>query len=173
MSHLRVIRVIKESSENHQRVFGVSSSLEKVLRESSESHKKVIRESSKSSESHQTFCFIYNLVTLKAKTLKLKSATVWKFVSHQKENCLYPYFNLPFFSLSLYFLQPVTDFLLKGLQFTHTAAKYMMSGTPVGEAFKWMKEYIRSLSGYLQGISTTILCSALWHFYWYYTYLCM
>ena len=33
-------------------------------------------------------------------------------------------------------LQPVTDFLLKGLQFTHTAAKYMMEGTPVGEAFK-------------------------------------
>jgi len=33
-------------------------------------------------------------------------------------------------------LTPVTDFLLKGLQFTHTAAKYMMAGTPVGEAFK-------------------------------------
>ena len=45
--------------------------------------------------------------------------------------------NAPFtFFLSFYSLQPVTDFLLKGLQFTHTAAKYMMAGTPVGEAFK-------------------------------------
>jgi len=33
-------------------------------------------------------------------------------------------------------LTGLTDFLLKGVQFTHTSAKYMMSGTPVGEAFK-------------------------------------
>ena len=32
--------------------------------------------------------------------------------------------------------QGLTDFLLKGLQFTHFSAKHMMSGTPVGDAFK-------------------------------------
>ena len=37
------------------------------------------------------------------------------------------YLYIPFFSL-----QGATDWLLKGTQFTHTAAKYMMAGTPGG-----------------------------------------
>ena len=44
-----------------------------------------------------------------------KSLTYWKFTS---------------------FFQGLTDFLLKGVQFTHFCAKHMMSGTPVGDAFK-------------------------------------
>ena len=40
------------------------------------------------------------------------------------------------FNFCVFVLQGATDFLLKGVQFTKTSAEYMMSGTPVGEAFK-------------------------------------
>jgi len=40
------------------------------------------------------------------------------------------------FTVCIEGLTGLTDFLLKGLQFTHFSAKHMMSGTPVGDAFK-------------------------------------